>query len=188
MKLLIALLLVSAALITSGCYGSSDGVGSSSKRVTSEKPLAGTAEVARSFGNRVPANEDMVSLLKLPTETDGKYYAWQLGVSPKDNDVRVIYAADKDDTVILMRVDTRPEKFERYSHLTSTRGELRSTVYTSYGSREQRVIAPEDPTYQKALDDFKAQVTFWTGREQQIKAKFPNGAPRQALGELLELR
>ncbi len=87
-----------------------------------------------------------------------------------------------------MRVDTRPDNFERYSHLTSARGDLRTTVYTSYGSREQRVIAPDDPTYQKAFDDFEAQVKFWTGREQEIKAKFPDGTPRQALGELLELR
>jgi hypothetical protein len=188
MKLLIALLLISGSLITSSCYGSSDGIGSRNKKATSETPLAGIAEAARSFGNRVPANEDMVPLMKLPTESDGKYYAWQLGVSPKENDVRVIYAADKDDAVILMRVDTRPDKFERYSHLTSARGERRSTVYTSYGSREQRVIAPDDPTYQKALDDFKAQVIFWTSGEREIRAKFPPGAPRQALGELLELR
>jgi hypothetical protein len=188
MKLLVALLLGLGSLTTSSCYGSSNGVDSSNKKATSDTPLAGIGEVARSVGNRIPANEDMVPLMKLPTESDGKYYAWQLGVSPKENDVRVIYAADKDDTVILMRVDTRPDKFERYSHLTSARGEHRSTVYTSYGSREQRAIAPDDPTYQKALDDFKAQVTFWTGREQEIKARFPNGTPRQALGELLELR
>ncbi len=56
MKLLIALLLVPGALITTSCYGSPDGGGRNSKKVTRENPLAGVAEVARRFGNRVPAD------------------------------------------------------------------------------------------------------------------------------------
>ncbi len=44
MKRLIAVLLILGSLMTSSCYRSSAGVGSGSKKATSEKPLAGVAE------------------------------------------------------------------------------------------------------------------------------------------------
>jgi hypothetical protein len=117
----IAVLLILSSLMTSSCYRSSAGVGSGSKKATSEKPLAGMAEVSRSFGYRVPANEDMVRLMKLPTDKDGKYYIWQFGVSPKDNDIRAIDVADEGEMITL-----KSQRSER-----SSRTELRARLGAS---------------------------------------------------------
>ena len=188
MTRLIALLLILGSLMISSCYRSPDGVRSGTKKAASEEPLLGLAEIARGFGYRVPANEDMVRSMRLPTDKDGKYYIWQFGLSPKDKDLRGIDVGDRDGMIILTRVDTRPDAFERYCHLTSARGELRCTEYTTLVRRERRVIRIGDPGYPKALVDFEAQVMFWTSRELEIRAKFPDGAPRQAWGAPLELR
>lgn len=191
MKKTAALFLVLSALTSSGCQKSSNHAdqGGNHKNAMTGLVLAGVAEFVRSSGCRIPASEEMVRLMKLPTDQDGKYYVWQFGVSPKDEDIRAIDVGEKNaEDVFLSRVNTARDAFERYSHLTSPRGELRSTVYTSYGSREQRLIGPSDPNYQKALTDFESQVEFWTSREQQIREKFPTGAPRQGFGEWLTLR
>jgi len=50
---------------------------------------------------------------------------------------------------------------------------VRFTVFTPYGSLEQTVIAPANPRYQTATEDFSAHLTFWTSREMVIRAKFP---------------
>ena len=186
----VAILLIFSCLAITGCADptSNKNVGGG-QGVQDNKSLEGVSKLARSFGYRIPVNEELVRLMRLQTSSDGKFYAWQFGTSPAENDVRAVDVADKNSVdIILTRVDTRPNAFERYSHLTNLRGEFRGTVYSSSGSREQRVIASGDRDYQKALKDFEGQVMFWTSRELQIRSKFPEGAPRQTWGEPLDLR
>ncbi len=174
-KEIASLLLVLAAFALSGCSKSSDGklapAGNNNQRLASQTPLAGVAEVVLRDGDLIPANVDMVRLMKLPTAgQDDGYYCRQIVLKPQPDDVRGIYVGVKDnETIILGRIDQRRDAFERYSYLTSPRGELRCIVYTSSGSREQRILANGDSGYEKAIKDFENQVAFWFGKEQELK-------------------
>ncbi|HKA22036.1 MAG TPA: hypothetical protein VKN18_27405 [Blastocatellia bacterium] len=170
MKIRLAILSLSA-LAVSGCAKPAEQlgttVGNNKHGVVLTQRFANAVEVARSSGTLIPANPDMVRLMKLPvTNDDGAYPCWQLIIEPTPNDVRAIYVGEKDpDIIILGRVNTRREAFERYSYLTSPRGELRCVVYTNWVSKEQTIIEPNDPHYQRAALDFEDQVTFWRNVE-----------------------
>lgn len=173
---LVAVFLVSALAI-SGCsklseQGTATG-GNNNRSVVGTKALAHAAEVARSSGDLIPANPDMVRLMKLPvTNKDGTYSCWQLIIKPANDDVRAIYVGAKDtDNIILGRVNTRREAFERYSYLTSPGGELRCVVYSYWGSLDQQIIERNDPRYQRAATDFEEQVAFWRNVEGKARAK-----------------
>jgi len=166
MKIRFAIVLLSALTI-SGCAEPAEQLGTTGGNkkhgIVIEKPFENAVEVARRSGNLIPANPDMIRLMKLPiTKDDGTYPCWQLIVEPSPNDVRAIYVGEKDpDIIILGRANTRRGAFEHISYLTTPRGELRCVVYSNYGSKEQEIIEPNDPRYQKAVSDFEDQVSFW---------------------------
>ena len=173
---IVPLVLLVCSLTVGSCSRSPEGgrVADSNKNqnTTGQKSLAGVAEVVHSFGDLIPANADMVRLMKLPSQ-EGKYNARQLILNPKPDDMRAIYVGDEDvENIILSRADTHSDRFERYAYLTSQQGELRCIVYTASGSREQRIITSADASYQKAVKDFKDQVMFWIGMEPELRAKF----------------
>jgi hypothetical protein len=183
MKRRLAVFVVLNALGLTGCSGSPVGgsINRDNNQNIADQPLAGVAAVTHEFGELIPANPDMVRLMKLPiTSRDGVYSARLIMMNPKRDDMRAIYVGDQDaDNIILGHVDQTRGSFERYSYLTSPRGELRCVVYTSSGSTEQRIVARNDSGYQKAARDFADQVLFWTNAEGELKERFRGKESRQ---------
>jgi hypothetical protein len=78
-KPFIGLLLTLGSVVAGSCRSTAD-VGVGSNIDTGKEMLAGLAALARNFGNRVPANKDLVRLMMLPTDEEGNYHVWQLAI------------------------------------------------------------------------------------------------------------
>jgi hypothetical protein len=106
-KEITAFVLACAALALGGCSRSSEGnlapAGNNNQSVTAQKRLAGIAEVTHSSGDLIPANIEMIRLMKLPISgEDGNYYCRQLILKPHPDDLRAIYVGVKDPEIIIL--------------------------------------------------------------------------------------
>jgi hypothetical protein len=146
MKKEVTVILLAYAFVLVGCSRSSEGnrspAGNTNQGNTVQTKLGGIAEVTLSTGNLIPADHEMIRLMKLPiSDPDGKYYCRQLIVKPRSDDLRGIYVGVKDPEIIILgRFDQRPEVFNHYSYLTSPRGEL--SLYRVRSFRLARAIHP----------------------------------------------